>query len=156
MAIIELTQGQITIVDDWLFKFLDRYNWYAQNHTGKFYAHGTIVSKKEVFLHRFLMGLPNKEYRVDHINHNTLDNRLCNLRICNQSENCANSKKQKYTLSKYKGVHFHKIANKYCVEITHNYKQYYLGLFKSEIKAARVYNNAAKELFGEFAYLNKV
>lgn len=40
-------------------------------------------------LHRFIMNTP-KDKEVDHINHNTLDNRKCNLKICTRFENQQN------------------------------------------------------------------
>ena len=42
-------------------------------------------------MHRFIMNFPKGKY-VDHINHNTLDNRKCNLRICNNADNIRNGK----------------------------------------------------------------
>lgn len=40
-------------------------------------------------LHRFIMNTP-KDKEIDHINHNTLDNRKCNLKICTRFENQQN------------------------------------------------------------------
>jgi hypothetical protein len=40
--------------------------------------------------------------------------------------------------------------------ITLNNKSKHLGYFKSEVEAARAYNIAAVELFGDFAHLNQI
>lgn len=45
---------------------------------------------KTVYLHRYLMGCENTFDYVDHINHNTLDNTLENLRIVDNKENLKN------------------------------------------------------------------
>ena len=91
---------------------------------------------------------------IDHINHNKLDNRICNLRECTRSQNQAN--RLPYKNHKYKGICFEKRLGKYQAQIKHNYKLYYLGLFDTPEAAARAYNAKALELFGEFAYLNEV
>lgn len=60
--------------------------------------------KESFFLHRFLLGA-NKEYVVDHINGNTLDNRKVNLRICTFEMNCKNRKRRNINnTSGHKGV----------------------------------------------------
>ena len=43
-------------------------------------------------MHGLIMGVPKKPFVVDHINHDTLDNRRSNLRIVTYSENCKNRK----------------------------------------------------------------
>ena len=91
---------------------------------------------------------------LDHINRNKSDNRICNLRECNRSQNLAN--KLPYENRKYKGVYFDKRRGKYQSQIKHNNKQYYLGTFKTSEAAARAYNAKALELYGEFALLNEV
>jgi len=51
---------------------------------------------------RFILGVSDKSLKVDHINRNPLDNRLCNLKVCTQSENLSN--RLKYSkLNQYKG-----------------------------------------------------
>lgn len=54
--------------------------------------HLYIVNSDRKYLHRLIIGA-EKGQVVDHINHNTLDNRKYNLRICTQSENKLNSYK---------------------------------------------------------------
>ena len=67
-----------------------------------------------------------------------------------------NGKAHKGGASKHKGVVWHKNKKKWMAQIQLNGKQTYLGYFINEIDAAKTYNEAATELFGEFAYLNQV
>lgn len=68
---------------------------------------------------------------VDHINHNPLDNRKSNLRICSQSENTKNCSLASKNTSGYAGVHFDKRRNKWNAEIKVEYKKIYLGSYRS-------------------------
>jgi AP2-like factor, euAP2 lineage len=54
----------------------------------------------------------------------------------------------------YKGVYRHAARKKWMAVIISNGRSHWLGQFESEEDAARAYDQAAKELFGEFAYLN--
>ena len=56
-------------------------------------------------LHRYIVRCP-KGLQVDHINHNPLDNRKCNLRICSLIENLQNKKIYKNNKSGHKGVYY--------------------------------------------------
>lgn len=114
---------------------------------------GYKKSPKNIKLHRYLMDAKKGEV-VDHINHNTLDNRKSNLRITNNYGNGQNRNVQKNNLIGYKGVK--KANNKYMARIFHNNIYIYLGVFNTPEDAAKEYNKKAKEIFGEFAYLNEV
>lgn len=129
-------------------KWTVRYGW---GNTP--YAIGRI-NGKYIPMHRLLMN-PPKEMLVDHKNHNTLDNRRKNLRICTRSQNMWNRKKSCGT-SKYKGVHWCSYKNRWRADIYIYNKCIKLGRFDSEDDAAKAYNKKAKELFGEFACLNKI
>jgi hypothetical protein len=79
---------------------------------------------------------------VDHINNNKLDNRLVNLQLINHRENT--SKDRKNGTSKYTGVCWQKLNNKWQAEITINGKKKYLGLFTDEYEAHLLYQKALK------------
>ena len=95
----------------------------------------------------------------DHKNGNGLDNRRCNLRLCNAGENARNrpnvlSIKGKRVSSKYKGVY--RNQGKWQTNITFEGKRWSLGRFDNEMDAAQQYNIAAQLLYGDFCYLNDI
>ena len=108
-----------------------------------------------IYMHRVVMNTPDG-METDHISMNTLDNRRENLRQCTRAENSANKKKYSTNTSGYKGVTWHKAANKWRAQITINYKNHILGQFDKIEDAAKAYNEAAKNRLGEFARLNEV
>jgi len=105
---------------------------------------------------------------VDHINHNTLDNRKKNLRICSQHANCVNRQAAKRrspnrasifkgvykTHSRSRGIYQRRERRLWEARIFCKGVRYLLGCYKEEIDAARAYDAKARELFGEFACLN--
>ncbi len=154
MKTIPLTQGKVAIVDDEDYEELSKYNWSAlRGGSGVYYARRK-KDKKMLIMHRIILNAKYGEM-VDHINHNGLDNRKENLRICTNSQNQMN-RKRNIGVSKYKGVHWSKHSNKWRARITKNGKNAHLGLFGSEKDAARAYNKKATILFGEFALLNDI
>lgn len=108
-------------------------------------------------MHRLLINPKDNEI-VDHRNNNPLDNQKHNLRIADNSGNTRNAKKtSKKTTSKYKGVSFNKPSKSWKVGIfSKESGKEHLGYYSNEIAGALAYNKRAKELFGEFAYLNDV
>lgn len=95
---------------------------------------------------------------VDHKNHDTLDNRIDNLRLATRTQNNQNSVKcrrraGKPLSSKHKGVYFHKRSGKWLARINLDKRQVHLGLFTLEHEAAEAYNVAARAHFGEFAHV---
>lgn len=155
MKTIPLTQGYFTKVDDDDYEKFAIYRWYADaSRKTEVRAVRSInngIKMRRVTLSRVIMHAKPDE-RVDHINHDTLDNRKENLRICTQKENCWNRVKQKGSASQYKGVG--RAGNGWKASITVNGKFLYLGYFKTEIEAARQYNKAAKKYHKDFAYIN--
>jgi len=159
MKQIELTQGKVALVDDDDFEWINQWNWHIANHKrrGLYYARRSGVSvngERPVFLmHRQILNAP-KGSCVDHINHNGLDNRRENLRLCNNSQNHQNTLKSAKNTSGYKGVVRHSKVNKWVAQICVSRRRIYLGYYDNIIVAAKVYDSAAIKYFGEFACTN--
>lgn len=91
---------------------------------------------------------------VDHINGLKDDNRISNLRDVSHRENMLNKKSQSGSTSKYKGVYWHKSNKKWRATLWNGSSKLHLGMFDCETSAALAYDEAAKQVFGEFARLN--
>lgn len=96
---------------------------------------------------------------LDHIDGDRLNNDISNLREATRQENSRNQKKPKsyggkQTTSIYKGVSWNKPIKKWISYIWIDGKNKHLGCFDSEIEAAKSYDHAAVESFGEFARVN--
>ncbi len=90
---------------------------------------------------------------VDHIDRDSANDKIENLRASDRSQNCQNRSSFKTSTSKYLGVSRH--MGKYWVaQIQLNGKGKYIGSFQNEEDAALAYNREAELLFGEFANLN--
>ncbi len=145
-----------TLVDDKDYAYVNKWKWTC--------SHSSVVRRawvekkkfKALALHRVITGAP-QNMLVDHINHNILDNRKCNLRVCTRSQNAMNMIKTKnIKSSKFKGVTKSKSKKRWRSYIKIKQKQINLGHFTTELEGAKAYNLAALKYFGEFAYLNKV
>ena len=82
---------------------------------------------------------------VDHINDVKTDNRLENLQLITNRENCSKSRLGKGT-SKYTGVSWAKANKKWLAQICINKKRYKLGFFTNEYDAHLTYQNKLKEI----------
>ncbi len=81
---------------------------------------------------------------VDHINNIKTDNRIENLQSITQRQNCSKDKKNK--TSKYTGVTWHKVSNKWVSYIYVNNKIKNLGLFNTEYEAHLAYQKTLEEI----------
>ena len=91
-----------------------------------FYVRGNINNKK-ISLHRLITSCPTGMV-VDHINHDTLDNRKENLKTCLTREN---NKNNKSNTSGFCGVVWDKSRNKWKAQIKYGNKLLFLGRYKS-------------------------
>lgn len=104
---IPLTHGKVAKVDAEDFDRLSGHKWYAYRDTctGSFYARRTDYAAGKwtvVPMHREIMGA-QKGQRVDHIFHDTLDNRKSELRLCTQAENARNRRINKKQFERVQG-----------------------------------------------------
>jgi hypothetical protein len=118
-----------------------------------YYARG-YVGKGRIYMHREVINAP-VDCQVDHVNHDGLDNRRDNLRLCTVSQNQGNSRKQnRETTSRYKGVSWHSRDRRWRAQIRYGKEKVHLGQFLSEEEAAYAYDRAARNRWGEFANIN--
>jgi hypothetical protein len=158
MKEISLTQGKVALVDDEDFEYLSQWKWFANRkchiwYAKKWYRNGS--HKTTVSMHVILMNTHGGK-EVDHIDGNGLNNQKNNLRICTHQENTRNARLYKNSTSGFKGVTFFRKNNCWRARIQVNGIGYHLGLFKSPIEAAKIYNKMATQYFGEFARLNVI
>lgn len=157
MRTIPLTRGYVAIVDDADYERFSHYTWRAVVRSNTLYATRHVPKDvdgkhRSILMHREVMdACPGEE--VDHINHNGLDNRRENLRICSRLENSRNRIKT-WGSSQYKGVSWQKDRGKWQAYIKAGKRMEHLGNFVNEEDAARAYDRAARNYFGEFAHLN--
>lgn len=157
-ALVPLNHGKYAIIDLEDVEKVGNYNWRSKKGRNTFYAVRTDHVEEKitiVSLHRFILNLnENDEIMVDHWDNNGLNCKRRNLRTCNNAQNCRNRLPLKNGTSKYKGVFLRKDNGKFVASISINGNSLYLGVFNSEIKAAKVYDRMAIKLFKDFAYTN--
>jgi hypothetical protein len=123
----------------------------TKSNTGYLVVHLSLNGKSKVFeVHQlvamaFLNHIPDgHKFVVDHINNNPLDNRVENLQIILSRVNT--SKDRKNCSSKFTGVTWHKVAEKWVVQIQNKDKREYLGLYEDELEASIAYKKRLNEI----------
>lgn len=125
---VKLSSGKVARVDAADFDFISQWKWsfdgrYASRN---FYQDG---KPHKVYMHKLLT---HGDGEVDHINQDKLDNRRSNLRLVDRSANMHNVTGHRSNTSGYKGVYWHKAANKWMAGIGLRGKFKYLGLFPTK------------------------
>jgi hypothetical protein len=147
---IPLGHGLFAIVDAVDYKRLSKYKWCASNKRGTVYAIRRTKEGRILYMHREIMRAP-KGSIVDHIDHNTLNNRRCNLRVCTEEQNHANRAPCGGACG-FVGVYAR--GKRWEAGITWQGKHFYLGKFDDPAEAARARDRKAYALHGPYAYLN--
>ena len=111
-VVILLRNGKQILVDPESVELLSRYTWCI---TGTGYAMSRTTGPATL-MHRLLAGAKDEEY-VDHINGDTLDNRITNLRLCKKQQNEFNTKIRSDNKSGYRGVCAAKKKRLLCLNI---------------------------------------
>lgn len=88
---------------------------------------------------------------VDHIFHNTLDNRKSKLRLCTHTQNCQNKEFKANNSSGFKHVYWNKQKKKWTVSVTADKIQHYIGQFDNIEAAKQAAIEARNKYHGNFA-----
>ena len=163
MKEIRLTQGKVAKVDDKTFHLFDSITW-AVCFTG------TITKRPYVMHYQGLVGnkqryiklhdmawlamtgkLPPKGMMLDHIDGDTLNNQVSNLRLVTHKENSWNRKVHRNSTTGYAGVSVVRATGRYKAEIRSEGEHYILGTFSTLSEAVKARAKKAYELWGEYA-----
>lgn len=125
------------LIDKDNYDDVKEYKW-CLNHYGYAISERSFKENGNLFLHQFIIN--KKENRIiDHINQNTLDNRISNLRYATKQTNSMNSK--------VIGVSYRKDTNKWSAMIVVNGKRILLGCFEDYDDAIIARKNAEEKYF---------
>lgn len=145
----ECNPKSIVLIDKEDYEKVKDYKWSVKK------CDEMVVNSKVGHLSRFLTNTIDINLYVDHKNHNRLDNRKCNLRVCTRLQNNFNKRRYTNNISGEKGVSWHRASSSWVSQIQFNGKKVHLGYFNNIEDAARAYNEAAIKYHGKFALLNK-
>ena len=153
-------KGRVARVDDEDYEVVSQFKWYvkedrrANGYVAGPYAATSVHENgtcRTVRMHTLLTGWRE----VDHKDHDGLNNQRSNLRDATRQQNSHNARPWLgNAASRFKGVSWDSQAGKWKALIRVRGKYHYLGFYADEEQAARAYDAAAQDLFGEFAYVN--
>jgi hypothetical protein len=154
ITLVFLTKGKVALIDSADAERVLPFKWYP---CGRRYAcrTGPKLSASRyalIYMHREIMEAPDG-IEADHRNRCGTDNRRCNLRVANRSQNAMNRGRRSDNTSGYRGVSWSKRGH-WVASICIRGRQKWLGSFATAEDAARAYDSAAGNEFGEFANLN--
>lgn len=157
MIEIPCRNGGVVLIDDQDEGVARQFQWYrnSPDNSDRFYAMAKpYVNGKQptIWMHRLILDAKKGQY-VDHVNHDGMDNRRCNIRLCSQSQNNANNRCV-VGISGYRGVYPVRRGSSWLAAIQHHGITIRLGVFSDKVNAAIARDKAALHYFGEFATLN--
>lgn len=158
---VPVADGYEAIVDTEDYDLVSQYKWHSTNTHVRYAQTRTSArggaKRRMLTMHRLILDAP-PHMDVDHINHDGLDNRKANLRLCTSSQNSANQRPRKGGTSQYKGVSIARAdmarSRPWRATLGFQGKRIIIGQFATEHEAALAYDAKAREVFGEFARLN--
>ena len=112
------------------------------------------INRKSFLAHRVAWAIHYGEWpqnTIDHINGNSADNRLANLRSATQQQNCCNRRNPMPLESGIRGARWDKKCRRWFSVITSKGKQHFLGYYETAEQAHKAYIDAANLHHGEFA-----
>lgn len=149
---INLPSGHVALVDAEDAPLVGLYSWRVSAIGGILYARRVVEpgTGESQYMHALLTG----SALTDHANGNGLDNRRSNLRAATREQNAHNARVSRRNSSGFKGVSWNAHSQSWRARIGLGGKQKTLGYRKTAAEAALLYDEAARELHGEFATLN--
>lgn len=138
-------------------------HWNYSERGDQYETRGVVILSttrgRQTPLKQIIAGVRGSRWRIRHANGDFLDCRRENLMVLDIAQQSYGTKKMKMragyeTTSKYKGVCWDEDRGKWLAQIRKDGVHRHLGRFDDEIDAAEAYDNAARELFGEHAFLN--
>lgn len=148
LAFVPLPNGEEAIIDANMAEAASVWNWHIGRTDSGFTIRRSLNPGYQTLAD--LISPPPAGMQNDHRNRNPLDNRRLNLRHCTNQQNSQN--RMRSNVTGYKGVGRH--GRGWRARITTTAKRVSLGCFDTPEAAARAYDKAAVEHFGEFACLN--
>ena len=130
---VKLATGEKVMIDEEDWEQVIKYNWCKSAG----YASTRLImngKKTVILMHRLILGLVEGDGRqVDHIDHNVLNNKKENLRLCTTSQNAANKISVGVPkTSKYKGVSWNRRDERWAAAIQVEKKGYSLGRYDTD------------------------
>lgn len=112
-----------------------------------------VPKSRPMLLHRYIIDDEIDEtIHVDHINHDTLDNRRENLRKTNNLNNTKNRRsKAKNNTSGYRNVCWDKASERWIVQLQVNGKNKTFGWLKDVHEAGKLAEELREKYYGEFS-----
>lgn len=155
---LPLSNGGVALVDENDWSAVSSLSWHRVDRPDGQGAYAsanirTAAGRRRVFLHRFITGAP-AAIPVDHRDGDGLNNTRANLRVCSTQQNARNRRRHSNSTTGFKGVARQNKAAGFRAYIMIDGHQITLGSFRTPQVAARAYDRAAVEHFGEFARLN--
>ncbi len=141
---VELNNTKLKVYEDGrVERFWRNKYWREVENTPICYGYNTIACNRRRYRrHRIIamcylgLDINNTDLVVDHIDHNTINNNVNNLRVVSQQQN-------QFNRSNVKG--YRKEKGKWRAKITYNDKNYHLGYYKTEEEAREAYLEAKRQ-----------
>ena len=156
MKIMSKGQEYTVLYDDEDHELVSKYHWCITQagYVSGYIPKSVLRTPKnyKILMHRMIMDvLQDRRWEIDHINHNTIDNRKLNLRKCTHAQNISN---QIVKRGELRCICFDKARNKWMVQIMQHKKHVYRKRFTSLQDAILQRDIMLVKYYGEFANLN--
>jgi hypothetical protein len=153
---VPLTRGAFALIDAADADAVLGYSWHL--HSSGYAARPRRVAdgpgSPAIYMHRSILNAPPRMPVRRRPGASRLDNRRATLRLATPSQSRAGYGLRRDNASGYRGVTWAKKRGCWQAQVQVTGKRHFLGYFTVKEDAARAYDDAAVEAFGEFAQRN--